>query len=481
MLMESTTPDVLWENEVNANKVMVVASFATAGAYVIAWILTIAEVIYMEKLDHPHLMCLIVILALCIPALIAIRFRCEKPWIKYILMGSIILSFIMIDAIYTENVPFLMVIPIVLASRYFSIKYTIIITIFTDVAFLISAILGVYIGAASVSCLELPAGTVIDMGEYTWISDIVDAGGVPYDKALMVKNVLIYSYLIRLFISMIVTAVCLMISSQGRRIIFRQKELTEQSARMQTELSLATEIQLGALQSDFPVFPERKEIEIYASSTPAKEVGGDFYDFFFVDEDHLCLVIADVSGKGVPAALYMMAAKMTLRNHARMGKSPAKILTDANADICENNDQEMFVTVWLAILEISTGRLVAGNAGHEFPILRRGGKRYAIYRDNHDLVLGGMEDVQYQEYMIDLKPGDTLFVYTDGIPEAPNAEGQMYGEIQLVKALNEDPTATPAQILKNVRKSVELYVQDVPQFDDMTMLCMEYKGKGTTV
>ena len=139
------------------------------------------------------------------------------------------------------------------------------------------------------------------------------------------------------------------------------------------------------------------------------------------------------------------------------------------------------MTVWLAILEISTGRLVAGNAGHEFPILRRGGKRYAIYRDNHDLVLGGMEDVQYQEYMIDLKPGDTLFVYTDGIPEAPNAEGQMYGEIQLVKALNENPTATPAQILKNVRNAVELYMQDVPQFDDMTMLCMEYKGKGTTV
>ncbi len=477
--MENTTQDVLWENEVNANKVMVVATLVTTGIYVIAWILTATEIIYVEKLGHPHLVYLFVILALCIPAVIALRFRCEKAWIKYMLMISLIISFVMIDAIYNEYVPFLMVIPIVLASRYFSVKYTIITTVCTDIAFLISAILGVYIGAVSISYLELPAGTVLNLGEYTWVSDLVDEGGISYDKSLMLKNVLLYSYLFKLLVSVIVTAVCVMISSQGRKIIFRQRELTEQTARIQTELSLATEIQLGALTRDFPVFPEREEIEIYASSTPAKEVGGDFYDFFFVDEDHLCLVIADVSGKGVPAALFMMAAKIILRNHAKMGKSPAAILTDANADICENNEQEMFVTIWLGILETSTGRLVAGNAGHEFPALRQGDGLYMLYQDNHDFVVGGMEGIRYKEYEIDLKPGDTLFVYTDGIPESPDAEGNLYGESRLVDSLNEDPTASPAQVLKNVRKAVELYVQDVPKFDDMTMLCMKYKGKGT--
>lgn len=476
--MENRSTDVLWENEVNANKVMVVAALVTVGIYAIAWILAVAEIIYVEKLEHPHLLYLFVILSLCITVSIALRVRCERPWVKYVLMIGLILSFVLIDAVYNEYVPFLMVIPIVLASRYFSPKYTIIITICTDIAFLFSAILGVYIGVVSVSYLELPAGTVLNLGEYTWVTDLVDEGGISYDKTLMLKNVLIYSYLPKLAISMIVTAVCMMISSQGRKIIFRQKELTEQTARIQTELSLATEIQLGALMRDFPVFPEREEIEIYASSTPAKEVGGDFYDFFFVDQDHLCLVIADVSGKGVPAALFMMAAKIILRNHTKMGKSPAEILTDANTDICENNEQEMFVTIWLGILEISTGHLVAGNAGHEFPILRREGGRFEVYEDNHDFVVGGMEGIRYQEYEIDLKPGDTLFVYTDGIPEAPDAEGRLYGEKRLVDSLNEDPAAAPSQILKNVLRAVDLYVQGESQFDDMTMLCMKYKGKG---
>ena len=205
-------------------------------------------------------------------------------------------------------------------------------------------------------------------------------------------------------------------------------------------------------------------------------MGGDFYDFFLVDEDHLCMVIADVSGKGVPAALFMMASKIILASQAKQGKSPAQILTDSNASICSNNREQMFVTVWLGILEISTGRLTAANAGHEFPAIRRPDGSFELYRDKHGLVIGGMDGIRYKEYELQMEPGAKLFLYTDGVPEATNAEMELYGTDRMIDALNEDPMAAPEQILQNVRTAVDAFVQEAEQFDDLTMLCIEYKG-----
>ena len=253
--------------------------------------------------------------------------------------------------------------------------------------------------------------------------------------------------------------------------------ITAEKERISTEMALATRIQCAMLPSIFPPFPEHTQFDLYASMDPAKEVGGDFYDFFLVDDDHLCMVIADVSGKGVPAALFMMASKIVLANNAKMGKSPAQILTDTNAAICSNNKERMFVTVWLGILEISTGKLTAANAGHEYPAIKRAGSGFELYKDKHGLVIGGMEGVQYKEYEIQLQKGDRIFVYTDGVPEATDAEKQLFGTDRMVKALNEAPDAAPEEILKNVRKNVDKFVNGAEQFDDLTMLCIEYKGK----
>ena len=476
--MGNTETDVLWENEVNSNKVMVAAALVTAAIYAVIWVLNIAEVFYLSMLGRPHLLYLFIILELCIPSFIAIHYRCEKKWIKYMMMISMILSFTVVDTIFTIYVPFLMVIPIVLASRYFSSIYTIIVTVCTDVAFLISAILGVYYGAADVSCLELPTGTVIqiEMG-YNIFSDYVDAGMVQYDKGLMLKNVLLYSYLIKLIFSMIVSIICVLISYQGRRIIFRQKELTENSARIRAELSLATSIQLDKLPNDFPAFPEREEVDIYASYTPAKAVGGDFYDFFFIDEDHLCLVMADVSDKGIPAALFMMSSKIIIADHAAPGKLPSEIMAESNHVICAQNRQELFVTVWLGILELSTGKLTSVNAGHEYPVLRKkDGSFCLIHDDPHNFVLGAIDDIVYTDREMLLSPGDKLFLYTDGLPEATDAGEKSFGEEGMLAALNQDPTASPEQLLKNVRSSVDAFVNGAEQFDDLTMLCLEYKG-----
>ena len=253
-------------------------------------------------------------------------------------------------------------------------------------------------------------------------------------------------------------------------------EITSEKERIETELDLARQIQASMLPSSFPPYPDRNEFLIYASMDPAKEVGGDFYDFQLIDDDHLCMVIADVSGKGIPAALFMMASKIILSNYAKAGKSPAQILMDANDDISTNNKLEMFVTVWLGILEISTGKLMAANAGHEYPVLKRPDGGFELIKDKHGFVIGGMEGMKYTEYELHLDPGAKLFVYTDGVPEATNAEHELFGTDRMVSALNEGAGDEPEQILRHVRSAVDEFVQDAEQFDDLTMLCIEYKG-----
>ncbi len=249
-----------------------------------------------------------------------------------------------------------------------------------------------------------------------------------------------------------------------------------ESSRLDTELTMASAIQSDMLPNIYPAFPERDEFDIYATMNPAKEVGGDFYDFFLVDDDHLCMVMADVSGKGVPAALFMMASKIILANNAMTGKSPAKILTDTNAAICSNNREEMFVTVWLGILEISTGKLIYANAGHENPVVKQTGGKFELIREKHGFVIGGMSGIVYKEYETKLEKGAKLFLYTDGVPEATNAEKELFGTERMLDALNGALDVSPEEVLKAVKNAVDGFVNSAEQFDDLTMLCMEYKG-----
>lgn len=254
-------------------------------------------------------------------------------------------------------------------------------------------------------------------------------------------------------------------------------EVTAEKERMGAELNIATQIQASMLPCIFPAFPDRNEFDIYASMDPAKEVGGDFYDFFLIDEDHIALVMADVSGKGVPAALFMVIAKTLLKNTAQSGISPKEVLSQVNTQLCENNEAEMFVTVWLGIMQISTGHMVCANAGHEYPAIRRVGGQYELLHDKHGFVLAGMEGSRYREYEITLEKGDSLFVYTDGVPEATNAENELFGTDRMLEALNQNPDAASEEVIREVQKAMEVFVKQAPQFDDITMLSIIYKGK----
>ncbi|SEP98869.1 Serine phosphatase RsbU, regulator of sigma subunit [Lachnospiraceae bacterium NE2001] len=266
---------------------------------------------------------------------------------------------------------------------------------------------------------------------------------------------------------------------QTERYEDQQKETT----RLDTELTMATRIQAETLPNIFPAFPERDDFNIYASMNPAKEVGGDFYDFFLIDNDHLGIVMADVSGKGVPAALFMMVSKILVQNYAMMGKSPKEVLESVNRQICANNPEEMFVTVWFGSLDLSSGKLVAANAGHEYPVLKKPGGSFELVKDKHGLVIGGMDGVRYSQYELQMDPGAKLFLYTDGVPEATNAENELFGTDRMVEALRIMENDSPKDILSVVDASVADFVREAPQFDDLTMLCLEYRGpeKGPVV
>ena len=256
-----------------------------------------------------------------------------------------------------------------------------------------------------------------------------------------------------------------------------QRNLEQENERIRSELAMASRIQSAMLPGIFPAFPERKEFDIYASMDPVRGVGGDFFDFFFIDRDRLCLLIADVSGKGIPAALFMMASKIILADNAKSGKSPAQILQDTNEAICANNPEEMFVTVWLGILDISTGLLTTANAGHEYPALMHADGQFELFRDRHGLVVGGMPGVKYHEHSLQMNPGSKLFVYTDGVPEATDAENALFGTTRMLEALNAHANESPKQILCGVRQAVNEFVSDMEQFDDLTMMCLEFMPK----
>ncbi len=253
--------------------------------------------------------------------------------------------------------------------------------------------------------------------------------------------------------------------------------ITAEKKRIGTELALATRIQADMLPNIFPAFPERPDFDVYASMSPAKEVGGDFYDFFLIDDTHLGLVMADVSGKGVPAALFMMISKILVQNYAMTGRSPAEVLRKVNDQICQNNREEMFVTVWLGILDTTTGKITAANAGHEYPAVMLKDGKFELVKDRHGFVIGGMEGMRYKEYELQLTPGSRLFLYTDGVPEATNEDNELFGTDRMLEALNRMPDASPERILRNVRAAVDAFVKDAEQFDDLTMLCVEYIGK----
>ena len=260
--------------------------------------------------------------------------------------------------------------------------------------------------------------------------------------------------------------------------IAKLETVTAEKERIGAELDVAAKIQSSMLPCVFPAFPNRNEFDIYATMDPAKEVGGDFYDFFMVDADHLAFVVADVSGKGVPAALFMVIGKTLIKDHTGLHDDLGEVFTEVNNILCASNSEEMFITAFEGVLNLKTGELRYVNAGHEIPFLCRKGGMFEPYKVRAGFVLAGMQGIRYRAGSIQLEPGDKVFQYSDGIPEAINSEKAPYGMKRLESVLAKNSEKAPSELLPLVKADVDAFVGDADQFDDITMLCIEFKGSG---
>ena len=469
------TTETLWDNEVKANLFTARMLIYTSVIALLIMILSILKIFTINGRSMT-LNLAVAIVGMLVPAILCYRLKGAKPWLKVVLLFIYVFVLGFLHVMLGHNVVLILTFPVILSVRYYSRSLTSMVSVLTVIIYLVASYFGItrQITRIDLNMVDIPAGTVLSFPEAAPLRAAVDPALLDHNQLFW--HFLQHGFLPRLILFTMIAVICALIAERGRRAIYAQKAETEKTQRIATELDLASNIQANVLPNIFPVFPERKEFTLHASMTAAKEVGGDFYDFFFTDDDHIAIVMADVSGKGVPAALFMMVARTLIKNRTMMGGTPAEILRDVNNQLCEGNVAELFVTVWLGILEISTGKGKSVNAGHEAPALYRKGEKYELVRYKHSVAVAAMEDLNFRERDFELKPGDSLFLYTDGVAEATDRNDELFGNDRLLEALNRDPDAMPEQVLKNVMDGIHEFVQDAEQFDDITMLSLKYFG-----
>ncbi|MDO4490549.1 MAG: PP2C family protein-serine/threonine phosphatase [Lachnospiraceae bacterium] len=449
--------DVFWANEVASNGFVMIVMLLML-AVMLSTIVFSSTGIYSFKGGLTGILlpvCCVLLLMGIIPCFIL---KGERHWLKYLMMLIVCTVTLVNYSLLGYRAVIALMIPVVLSSRYFSLRFTRATAILMGVFLFLGTFLYANIGVHAEMTVEmlLQKDHILELVERTFMPNLLQF--------------------------LLIVVISLQVARWGRETILRQAQVTEEFTRMNTELNLARSIQAGMLPASFPAFEDRREFEIYATMEAAREVGGDFFDFFLIDEKHLGIVIADVSGKGVPAALFMMIGKVLIKNQAMQGLSPAGILETVNRQLCENNDLEMFITAWVGILDLDTGVLTAANAGHEYPAICRktvseeGDEGYHLYKDRHGFVLAGMETSKYREYQLVLQPGECLFLYTDGVTEANNSKKEFYGEERMLAALNQVVEETQDKVLAWEREALYRFIGEAEQFDDITMLGLRYLG-----
>lgn len=449
--------NVFVKNETEANlyaaKCLVMCSLVCGAA----WILTLLRIFTMPvKIMNTAMP--VIILCFWTPTLLCRRTGGRPGWLKYaILLCSVMGVFILSSAMPKHGV-LVWTLPLMLSCHYYSKGLTIIILIISQILFSGSIYIGMYFGE--------------------WDQILLDAAYYSGPRVVTRQNLYdatVFFVLTRAAALWGLSSICTTMAGRTRRLLERQARDSEERQRIETELDVAHRIQADMLPCIFPAFPERSEFDIYATMAPAREVGGDFYDFFMVDERHLAIVIADVSGKGVPAALFMVIGKTLIKDHTKPGVNLGDVFSQVNDLLCDSNHEGLFITAFEGVIDLVTGEFCFVNAGHEIPFISRGGEIFKPYKVKPGFVLAGMENIKYQCGSIRLMPGDKIFQYTDGVTEAMNGEEELYGMKRLEDVLQKNTKKSPEELLSAVRENIDAFVGDAPQFDDITMLCVEYK------
>jgi len=471
---ESLIMAVLQENEKRANKLAVY--IFCAGLIIVLLNAALNELGFFKLGDRSEKWITYVFAALSciIPILAYISGAFPQRVLKWINLTGITLVAVWADLTTNYNSVLLTVAPIMMASLYFSKKTTVITYISSMIAFGCSS----FIGSFKLSLLDnnhvaVPDGTVLTV-HGTLKQTLVEYG---FRNAEYTEKMMLLGYLPRLLVSVILFVIAIAITEYGFDMLIRQAKQTADITRLSTELKFAGDLQANALPPLSSV-NGKYNFELAASMTAAKEAGGDFYDFMMIDETHLALVIADVSGKGVPAAMFMMSAKEKLRSAFAPGRTPGEILYAVNNSLSENNKKLMFVTVWLGILDIASGRLVSANGGHEDPLLKRGSGCFTRISEKHGIALGVRRDMKFPEQELQLGSGDIVLQYTDGITEARNSGDEMYGRQRLLDGLNaafDGRALTADELNTGLRKQVADFVGKADPADDITTLVLRYQ------
>ena len=462
------TEDILEENEIHANIVTATTMLNLSLISLITYILVYYNV-FKLGLSTMNIVLGRCIIFLAIPSIICFILKGKGKWIKIFLFICLTIMLAIADSILKYNVTLIMALPLILSARYYNKKFTIGVAIITAITFCISAYMSVNLGQQDLNTYNLiiPKGTTIVV-ENTLRDSVTK---INIDEYQRVKKIYIHFFLPKFLVYNIISFACAQIAQSGKNMIKKQEEITKKGARIETELDLATNIQKYMLPSIFPPFPEHDEFDIYAQMTPAKEVGGDFYDMFLIDDSHLALVIADVSGKGIPASLFMMISKILIKNVTTVEKEIDKVLNRVNNMLCDGNETGIFVTAWLGILNLENGKLEFLNAGHNPPLVYR--KKNNIFENlktKPNMVLAAMENMKYQKHEIYLEPEDKIFLYTDGVVEATNTENKVYGEERLERFLNANADLSAKDTIIGIKKDIDNFVGNTEQFDDITML-----------
>ncbi len=416
-----------------------------------------------------------VLLELMVPAMLCRRTKGRPKWMKYILLVEFMIVLARVECVLGYNAILLMVFPVVLSCRYFSRRFTCEISVLTAICFGASSFANAYwnLGEMDLNFYEPPVGTVLYVTEDLY--EAVAATGI--DRLERTREIMVLSYLPKLMMFCMIAVVCVKIAGKGKTLVLEQKEITLKNSRIESELSLAKDIQTHMLPNIFPPFPDQNEVDLYATMNPAKEVGGDFYDFFWLDEKNIAVVIADVSGKGVPAALVMVITKTLIKNEVLAGDSPAEAFIKVNHMLCEGNDNNMFVTAWMGVLDTETGVLTYVNAGHNPPLVRLADGSFTFLKARSGLVLAVMDGLRYRQSTLQMQPGDRIFLYTDGVTEADNPAKEMYGEDRLQAYLNAHANDLHRDVISGLTADIKTFAGTEPQFDDMTMLMLDYLEK----
>lgn len=457
------------ENEAEANQFAAkcLAICAIVGA--LAWLFNLVG-IFVVPATMMNIGMPLTILFFLIPTLMRKIVDTRSLWVKYVFIFCGVLGIFILSSAMPKHSLLAWTVPLVLSCHYYSKKLTQLTLFASWIFFSASIYISMFIGQPDINTLITPSGarntTITPEGA---VSAVI--------TGRMIGDVSLFFVFPRALTLWGISTICNTVAGRTRKLLDRQIKDSEERQRISTELDVATRIQADMLPCIFPAFPDRQEFDIYATMNPAKEVGGDFYDFFMVDETHLAIVMADVSGKGVPAALFMVIGKTLLSDHTKPGVDLGDVFEEVNELLCRSNSEGLFITAFEGVLDLVTGEFQYVNAGHEMPFLARAGGIYEAHKLPAGFVLAGMEGMKYQSGSTMLSPGDKIFHYTDGVTEATNAAHELYGRERLTEVLVKNTSKSPAELLPIIKADIDAFVGDAPQFDDITMLCVEYIAK----